>query len=431
MKSVKFILFFVALLSVKNAIAVSNDSLLLTQEACKAFQAKLKADPRFITGTAQVPKYWDANPSTETLPVFWWMRKGTDSSYPPIVFLHGGPAANSWALLDKWKTVIDQYPGDFVSFDHRGEGCSKTLASNLPLAAYQIYRIRNIIKDIEFLRQNVFHYSTWRVMGHSRGAAMVHYYLEMAPDAIESAYAMGFSIMPHGQQSQYPMIRAHGYYRTSEAYLEQYPSDAALLQKIRETIENEKMCWPGVDGAQLCGANALDVLGYNYVKNLSAWNGLHSKITAMTDSKSIYDTLAPLFITDTYGHFNYIIATNGQDFGSPDMVTSAMLKKTANPIYVEPALAELRYVNEVIAPQYPVDWTAHVDTLDYYKVLANLTSHPKLKYYLYAGSVDPIAPVNMFLGEVAFLGDKVNFKILTSGHDGWFYSELLNAVMMK
>ena len=413
------------------AAAVENDSLEIVRAGCRAFQAKLAADPRVESGVAQVPRDWSHPAAGDTLPVFWWKRAGADPFYPPLVFFHGGPASSSWALLEKWKTVIDQYPGDFVAFDHRGEGCSKTLPSNLEPAAYEVYRIRSLVRDVEFLRTNVFHYARWRVVGHSRGAALVHYYLEMAPDGIESAHAMGFSIMPDGAQGNYPMVRALGYYQTSQAYQDKYPDDAALLEKVRQTIRDENMCWTGVDAAQVCGPAVTDILGYNFVKNLTSWPTLHQKIAEMTDAAAIRATLAPYVPSDTYGHFNYLVATNGRDFGSPDRAQMKLLHDTRNPIYADPLIAELRYVYEAIVPTVRIDFSPSVDPLDYDLVIKHLDEHPDLKYFLYGGTVDPIAPLSMYQGEVRKLGPRVRFEVLPSGHDGWFHPKLLENVMRK
>src|SRR4051794_37953000 len=79
-----------------------TDSLAQAVSGCEGFNAKLKAYPDIKSGVAQVPADW-ANPASQAkVPVFWWKRAGKDSSYPPLAFIHGGPASNSWALLDKW-----------------------------------------------------------------------------------------------------------------------------------------------------------------------------------------------------------------------------------------------------------------------------------------------------------------------------------------
>lgn len=418
---------FLLLLLLSGSIHAANvnDSLVMTQKACAEFQAKLKTTPGIKFGTAYIIK------GSSKTPIFWWGRQGVDSSYPPLVFLHGGPASNSWAVLDKWQVILKNYPGDFITFDHRGEGCSKTASSNLSPSAYSSYRVRNIVGDIEYLRKNVFHYKTWRVMGHSRGAAIVHYYLEMAPEAIESAHAMGFSIMPPELQLHYPLLRASGYARTAEAYLKKYPGDEAVVRQIRNIIVQEKMCWIGIDSRKICGPSALDVLGSG-LRNVGSWESFHSQLVSMVDAKTIHETIEAQLLKDVYGHFNYIVGTNGQDFGNPDSAHGLWMKNTKHSAYTTPFLAEIRYVVEAIAANSKVSWKGSVDRINYLKVKNNLIQHPSLNYNLYVGSLDPIAPPEMYLAEKNILGPLVNLTMMNGvGHDGWFEPVVINNLMKK
>jgi pimeloyl-ACP methyl ester carboxylesterase len=412
------------------AADAQHDSLISTQTACHAFQERLKALPNVTSGIAKVPLDWEDPFDNQLIPFFWWKRKGIDPSFPPLAFIHGGPASNSWALLDNWKAMLADYPGDLIAFDERGEGCSKTLRSNLPSAAYVHYRVRDIVQDLEFLRTDVFGYKKWRVMGHSRGAAIVHYYLEMAPEGLESAHAMGFSIMPN-VQSAYAQYRALGYFRTAQYYLEKHPEDAATVSGIRDTIAQKQMCWDGLDDRKICGSGAVDVL-YQKLKYTSSWDKLHLIISSMVDEKSIHDAIAAALLGDVYAHFNYIVGTNGQDFANPDSKTAEVFKSTSDPLYVDPFLAEIRFVNESMAPTANIEWTGHVDRLDYDQIQSFLSSHKDFKYFLYAGYYDPIAPLEMYQPEIQKLGKRVHFDVLyKDGHDGWYDPIVLKRLMQR
>ncbi len=425
---------FITLLFIAQARSAppERDTLVSTQAACQRFRTTLQARPDIVSGTARVPRIWGQEASRDTLPVFWWKRPGMDPTYPPIAFIHGGPASNSWALLDKWKEVFDRYPGDIVAFDHRGEGCSKTSGSNLDPALYEPYRIRNIVRDLEYLRKEVFKYPKWRIVGHSRGAALVHYYLEMAPQSLEAAFAMGFAIMPGDMQTQYPMFRALGYYRAAKEYLRRYPDDEARVQAIRRQIVDDKICWDGMDDRRLCGPGALDVLGAQNLKNVSSWASLHQLLLGMVDTQSIRDGVDGQLKKDVYGHFNYIVATNSQDFGGPDEGVTLSLKATESPLYVEPFLSEIRYLGDAIAPTVPFRWEGHIDQVRYGRILRFLDHHPGFRFELFGGYYDPIAPLELYQGELRLLADRATFTVLPeSGHDGWYDPILLNRVMKR
>lgn len=99
-------------------------------------------------GFTSVPKWHDGNP--ETLPVFWWKRRmlrPEDNTNVPLVYIHGGVGLESWRGFREQKDLVKNYPGDYLAFDHRGEGCSKRMASNLDPMVYEQYRLRYVYKD--------------------------------------------------------------------------------------------------------------------------------------------------------------------------------------------------------------------------------------------------------------------------------------------
>jgi len=399
-----------------SANAAPDDSLKLTQAACNAFKAKIAALPGYTSGTIQVPADW-TNTKGATVPVFWWKRAGTRPSATPIAFLHGGVAGSSWALLDKWQEVLNNYPGDVVSFDHRGEGCSKTLPSNLHPSQYAHLNVRPVVRDLEYLRQHVFGYKKWRVVGHSRGSALIHYYLEMAPEGLESAHAMGFSLSHPDIQAFNTLTRAQGFYDTAKAYLLRYPGDEERVKQIKSWIQTDT-CWNALDDRKVCGPSVVDVFA-NLLSRQTSWGDLHNKIQSMVDFNSAYAVIQARLPLDVYGHFNYIMGTNALTFGSPDLLWIAMLKE--NPVYKDPFLSEIRYIGDAIMPTVGELWRAQVDAIDYATIKTYLREHPEFKYFLYSGALDPIAPPQAFKWETSELGSLVNFVTLpSSAHDGWF-----------
>ncbi len=419
------ILSFIFSLNVFVARAATDDSLTMTKIGCQNFTKRLSEMKGLTSGNYLVPKY-HSHPYGKKIPIFWWKREGTNKSAPPLVFIHGGVAGNSWALLDKWPTVIRNYPGDFISLDLRGEGCSKELSSNLLPSEYRHLSVRNVVKDLEMLRTQLWGYAKWRIVGHSRGSAIVHYYLEMAPQGLESAHAMGYSIAASEFQSLNTLVRAQGFYSTAQTYLKLYPEDEERVRLIRSRIKPET-CWLGLDDRKICGPSALDVFA-NYLSRRSSWKDLHSTLTSMIDFDSTYAAIQKRLPNDVYGHFNYIISTNGQTFGNPDSVMTELLK--SNPIYTDSFLSEIRFIVNAISPSVQVPWRASVDSINYDRIKRFLTSNPNFKYYLYSGALDPIAPPMAFKWETDFLGSLVNFVNLPdSAHDGWFDPILLSNIV--
>lgn len=410
-----------------------RDSLEMAQAGCAEFQQRLRdLYPSVQTGVAQVPKFWNEQHNQETLPIFWWKRPGKDPSFPALAFLHGGVGSNSWRLPTNWREILDNYPGDVVAFDHRGEGCSKTLPSNLTPDNYSAYRVRTIVHDLEFLRKEVFGYRKWRIMGHSRGAAIAHFYLEMAPEGLEGVHAMGFSFMPLEMQREYTSVRALGFYRVAQAYLRQYPGDADRVATIRSLI-TEDMCWESFDGRTMCGPNVLDVLASN-LSYVSSWPILHELLAKMIDRDSIRDIIEGQMKQNIYGHFNYILATNGLDFGNPSLLSSAHLRTSESMLYTQPFLAEIRYLSGSVEPTVGFEWEHGAETVDYQVIRQNLISNPGIRYFLYAGELDPVVPLEMFVYEEAQLADleQFRFQILSgAGHDGWYDSQIIKNLMVR
>ena len=430
---------FKSLMALLCAFAISSqihaqpkNSLEMVRAACADFQARLRAlYPDVQTGVAQVPKFWD-KPNGETLPVFWWKRAGKDPSYPPLAYIHGGTGSNSWALLTVGKDLLDNYPGDVVSFDHRGEGCSKTLPSNLRPEVYAPYRLREVFRDLEYLRSEVFGYRKWRILGHSRGAALAHVYLESAPEGLESVHAMGFSFMPLEMQESYTGVRALGYYRVAKVYLQKYPGDEQRVAEIRAMVPQD-MCWESFDGRVLCGPDVIDILS-KHLFYTSSWPVLHEILSKMVDPPSIHAAIEEELKKNIYAHYNYILGTNGLDFGNPSLDNARVFEEGQSPLFTEPFLSELRYVGSTLQWGLDFTWRSSATTVRYDVIRKNMLANPGLRYFLYAGEFDPGLPLEMFVAEESKLGDleQFRYRILEgTGHDGWAHPDVIAQVMMK
>lgn len=420
-----------AFMTVHLQFAAATDSLDYVQQNCRGFQAQLSRQMNVVHGTARVPKNW-ANPtSSESIPIFWWKRVGSDSNYPPLLYVHGGPGSNSWAILDYWPQVYNSYPGDVVAVDLRGEGCSKTESGNLDPQSYSNYGVRSIVRDLEFLRTNVFQYSAWRLAGHSRGASIVQYYLEMSPEGIESAVAAGYSVMSPSRQREYTRIRGEGFHAAATKYEQRYPGDRARLENLRQRLDNSRVCWNLFDGRTLCGGIAVDVLS-SLLARYDLWNQLHTMILQMSDLNYAQQVINSMLMQNVIvAQTGYVLGTQGRDFASMSKADILSLKQLGDPIYQDTLLSEIRLMADGIIPISPYDWASDVDNLDYDKVRAGLREH-NIDYFLFSSEHDPIAPPTMYADQVQILGSEVVYKNLSNaGHEAFFFSPEVARAILK
>jgi pimeloyl-ACP methyl ester carboxylesterase len=394
-------------------------------QGCQDFKAKLNRLQGASYGYDQVPMDWK-NPSGGKIPLFWWRRAGAPS-FPPLLLVHGGPGGNSWGFLLRLPKLIDSYPGDVFSIDQRGEGCSNTLAGNLPPSAYAHLMARNSVYDFEYLRNKFYHGRTWRAFGQSRGSIILHYYLDMFPQALESVHAHGWSLMPANLAPGTTRLRAIGYQRTAAAYVAKYPEDVALVKRIRASI-TPLNCWPGYESRQYCGPDVLDVFAFD-LSRMALWENLHKLLNSVVTTEGTIDTkkvsaiIAERVKSDLFASANYIVATFTREVFYPDYNT--LLRMTGTPEFQEPLLSEVRWWRNGILPALPI-WRSDADPVDYARIRRFLASHPRFKYYLYSSALDPVAPVEIFRTEVTALAPYVRYTNLqNSGHDGWWSEPLM------
>jgi pimeloyl-ACP methyl ester carboxylesterase len=400
-------------------------------QGCQDFKRKLLANRRISIGYEQVPKNWQA-PNGAKVPLFWWKRSGSPN-YPPLLLLHGGPGGNSTGFLVRMPKLLDTYPGDIFSLDQRGEGCSNNLPGNLAPSNYTHLKTRNTVYDLEFLRKKHFQGRPWRALGQSRGSIILHYYLEMHPDSLESVHAHGWSIMPAHLAPSMTRLRAIGYQRASAEYVRKFPGDISLLQKIRASI-SPITCWNSFEGRRHCGPEVIDVFALDLAR-FALWENLHKSFNSVinpdgsVDSQKVYSLVAERIKFDLFAHLNFIVGTFAQELAYPDYQT--LLKLTGSPEFDLPLLSEVRWLRNGILPVANLSWSTQADPVDYIRIRRYLESHPKFKYYLYSGVWDPAAPMEMFDYEVRTLGSNVNYtNFQTSGHDGWWSEEIVAQRLM-
>ena len=123
-----------------------------------------------------------------------------DQTLPYIVFFQGGPGYESPRPItySGWiKKASESYR--VLLLDQRGTGLSSPVDSkNLhnmnddQLAHYlTFFRADNIVKDAEYIRQNIINQSRWSLLGQSFGGFCALNYLSSYPESLEKVFITG------------------------------------------------------------------------------------------------------------------------------------------------------------------------------------------------------------------------------------------------
>lgn len=389
-----------------------------------------------------------SDPSSGKTSIFYWIRpklKNSNPSASPLLLIHGGPGGNSLNYLG-WSEIILKYPGDVIGLDLRGEGCSNDMAMDQDLSMFSNYRARNIVKDLELLRKNIYGNSIkWRVFGQSRGSVIAHYYLEMAPDALESFASHGYSMGSQSSMENYSHIRSLFSARASHEFVKRYPRAGVALLRLRNWTESKsgKFCFDvNMNGNKMskntiCGADAVDGFSFSLV-SLKVWPTFAASLEELLTEDSsthsgIDETKANALLQKTLNGnnyvniFNYIIGTNGLDMGhpSPKALSTILQDKEI----ISAPIVEGRFILNAILPwysrHYGTLYSASADPIDYSKIRKFLTDYKNsnnktFQIDLFTSLHDAVAGPEAYLDERKELENLATFHILTnSGHEGW------------
>lgn len=434
---------FVFLLSLSSltAIAASSD-----QNSCESFKNSL---PESVTRNyAIVPEDW-SSPEGSQIKVFYYYNSssnfrvaGQDIPRVPVVFFNGGPASASHLAYQILRRYEDFLPIRFIFIDQRGTGCSSPYPEviDYPADLKRVARFtsRSIVKDAEFIRKTILgEAKRWRAFGQSYGGLIVHRYVEVAPEGLEAAYSHGFGI--NSDPLDFFSHRVESQYAVSQAFLERYPQDAELLQKLYELIPDD-LCF-GNNSYKICGRPILDgvtrVLGYyNY------WPYLHSTLQSMIGPEGYLDhTFLKQFAIDmilgqdseTVSWGGHVItqvetlpglASEGDPTGCI-RVLERLEAKGLDPMNWP--FNECRLLLAMGADRNSlkaaIENVIAADPLRLDSLEKSLAAHPELKMFLYAGQKDSFVPPTALQEEIRRLGQRVTYREFTqSGHEG-FYTE--------
>lgn len=420
---------------------VSYAQNLISLEACNKFVSQVKSENLVETSLIQVPLDYSDKNSKQKMNVFYWQRKGTNPSKVPVLLIHGGPGGNSWRYYNAQKK--SSYEGDIVAMDNRNEGCSHVKAYDDLPDAYDKFRARNIVRDLEALRIKLYgKNSKWRIFGQSRGTTISHYYLEMFPESLESVQTHGGAMTTAKTAEKYTLQRSYFNARGSQRFALKFPEGAEVVRTAKKYFQDQGICLPMNLGMMnlpiserptVCGALITDSISYK-LSNYARWKDLSDSLTALKlpdgslDTKKVVDNFQKEIDGNIYVQYmNYILGTNSRDNGSP---APRNFQAINNDRELQKALiSEGRFVANAVYPAYLSLGYPRVlgssDQLDFNNVKSFLKNYEaknsqKFKLTIFSSYFDTIGGPEMYVEEKQILGEYVDFKILpNSGHEGW------------
>ena len=446
--SMKFkVLFLQSLIGLTGGIVFAEDSLVqmekntATAKQCDQFKSQLATNAKVKTGTLQVPlKY---NPSSKNqISLFYWVREKlqSETQYPPLLLIHGGVGGNSSGMFT-WTAVMNSYPGDIVSLDLRGEGCSNYFGYNEKYSEYRSVTIDATVKDLERLRAHLYGNKRWRIFGQSRGSAIGHRYLESYPGSLESVHVHGLAMMSETDYPKYSVQRSYFNARAGRTFYSLYPQAGQVIDQIRTLLLSEPECFsvnyalldlPINQQPQVCGADVVDAFS-GRLGGFAGWEGFAKSLVALVDESGQLNKVGARQLIQSsldsslyIRYLGYIFGTNSQEFHAPDIKTLKQIEQI--PEINNAPLSEGRFILNVAFPLYK---SVHGDQViathrfyDFARVRKSLQKcilkNDQLRVKVYMSEYDPVAGPEAFQYEQQKLQGVADFILIEkSAHDGW------------
>ncbi len=173
-----------------------------------------------------------------------------NKSFPYLVYFQGGPGfgAQRPVANSGWiKRALQEYR--VLLLDQRGTGLSTPInhislqhLNSVQQAKYlSHFRADNIIKDAEFIRNQLINDQKWTILGQSFGGFCVLKYLNDAPKGLQEAYITGGlpSLTRHADevyQATYQRVLAKNH-----AFFQRFPDAQNLVKQLTNHILNHEV----------------------------------------------------------------------------------------------------------------------------------------------------------------------------------------------
>lgn len=401
---------------------VSSDR---SSNACTAFIENLP--PRFTHGFLEVPEDWFSSDNEKKMRIFYYARMAPhDPENSPVMLFNGGPGAESWYLYNSLKNQLDDLKVSVIFMDQRGTGCSTKYPEALPSqpdVQLRHFDSRQIVMDAENLREHLLgKQANWRIYGSSFGSLIVHRYLAMKPQHLTEAYAHAFGVIENKADYRY-LNRVYVRERL-EQFLSLHPNAERNVttwlehHQLTSCSNNQNSCSLGVVPYEIAALLGIE----------ARWPELAETLAIIAKEPSIIPPSIEVHnsITIASGEIAGLYAVSRMDYvdynyDEHDMFNCKPAQRRIEQMlkpwqlafiprcetYSEEAaklMAQLRRI------------TPHPLKLS--DVLTSLTNHPSIKFTVYAGSDDMMAPPTYFEDERRILGERMRFVLLpNSGHE--------------
>lgn len=426
--------------SVPDIIAV-KDSGGPDSPSCQKFIQSLPADAvHGFVSTTENPE----DPASRPLQIFYYgrLREGT-----PIVFFNGGPTGNShgsFSVLSRTQLENPSWQNlTFVYIDQRGTGCSTPYPEAKAiqdLDQYKYYDSTGIVRDAELVRQKLFGDKPWKVFGQSYGGLIVHRYVMMFPQSVVAAYSHGFALTSDPQKTFQQRFAYQT--RTLQAYFGVFPGDAQILQRLTDKL-GLQTCFTSTanKSAKVCGLSVLSPFN-SLIGFRDQWDWIHRSLLSLRGGITQTWIDKVFFNPSRLGSSasswaDQIIWQDDmtESLRDPEACGSAYRSVNDTGLYLSPApLAQDWLINECNSAlqvyntgrwrasrwyQYVTNSPHNWITISDFQ--AQLQKYPQIKFYLYAGQIDPYSPPEIFSDEAQALKDRIQFTLFpSSAHDGFF-----------
>lgn len=421
-----------------------------TSEECRDFVDALPSD--WVRGFITVNE--NANdPKSPQLRIFYygrWLEGQT-----PTLFINGGPTSDSHGdyrvMTNTGLAAAAWSHAPILFFDQRGNGCSSKYPqgnSSEILARLKYYGSTAIVNDAEAIRKSLFGDKPWSIFGQSYGAWVVHRYVTLYPYSVKNAFAHANAITVEPIQRLADRVMAQN--RVLNTYFGQYPDDQKRLETLRRFL-TPSTCYPILAKSnQRCGYGAIQTL-VTRMAFVPRWPWIHSwlkTIVVINDNSITYD---PNAMSDFVrkNAFSQVVDSSNNKYWAQliidryDRDVPSFDRHTCESIYdilrSRGEQPESYLLHECMtAMQYSADENFLKDrdlrlkafeaangndhlTIDSFR--SALLQKAQTFFYLYAGLLDNMVPVENFEYEISKVSALVHYRrFATSGHDG-FYTE--------
>jgi len=177
-------------------------------------------------------------------------------SLPYLIFFQGGPGYESPRPISDsgWiKRATEDY--NVLLIDQRGTGLSSPICSdsikNMEdnyLAEYlSFFRADNIIRDAEYIRENIFNVNSWSILGQSFGGFCAMNYLSFFPEHLDKVFITGGIPPLNAHPDEIYRATYKRVLKKNELFYEIFPQAKINAKKIADFISENNVKLPNGD----------------------------------------------------------------------------------------------------------------------------------------------------------------------------------------